>query len=686
LFGFGDGEGIAFPGSGVSSSVSDFSMPPVPLAQIFALAVQHLQAGRLAEAETLYRQVLAAQPDHPHALHHLGIIAHQSGRSDLAVDWIRRVTTMVPEDPAAHFNLGEAHRALGQLDEAMASFRQALRLRPDWAEAHHGLGFVLAVRGDRDEAAAAYRRALELRPDFPAAWHNLGNLLREGGRLEEAVAAYERALALQPELAETQNSRGVALAGLGRSEEAMAAYRHAMELRPDYAQASNNLGNALKERNQLEAALTAYRRALALQPDYADAWNNLGAALGGLNRWDEAMAAYRRVLETDPAHVEAQNNLGNALKEQDQLDAAAVCYERALALDSSFADGHLNLGVVWWLKGRYAEAEVCYRRAIELRADLAGAHLSLGMLLLFRGRYEEGWREYEWRGRAPAYAGFRRPFSVSQWDGRPAPGKTLLIHAEQGFGDTLLFLRYVELARVQSQAARVILACYPELLCLLEPLRGRGMEVVPFPAVDEGWPPLDLHVPLPGLPLALETFAPVPMGAPLLEADAGLRARWRERLGEQKGFRVGLVWAGNPGQSDDRRRSIAPEMLAPILRVPGVRFISLQVKISEPLAAQIASLGIQDFHETLSSFSHTAALMAELDLIITVDTAAAHLAGTLGRPVWVMLPFVPYWPYGPSREDSAWYPTMRLFRQTAPGDWTGVMERVAIALREHLVG
>jgi len=658
-------------------------MPPVPVPHLQAQAFQLLQAGRLVEAEALYRQVLAVQPDHALALHHLGVIAHQSGRDDLAVEWIRRALVLAPEDYAAHFNLGEACRTLGRLDDAAVSFRRALELDPTWAEAHHGLGFVLMQRGDREEAVAAYQRAVELRPDFLAAWINLGNALKDGGRCEEAVEAYHRALALRTDVAETHNNLGVALAKLGRWEEAAAQYERALALRPNYAQACNNLGNALRERERLGEAIAAYRRALALQPDFADGWNNLGVALSGCGQWDEATGAYRRALAIQPDHLEAENNLGNALKEQGQLAAAANCFGQVLARDPSFADGHLNLGGVRWLEGRFAEAEACWRRAIALWADLADAHLNLGMLLLLTGRYTEGWHEYEWRWRTPAYAKFRNPFSAPQWDGKPAAGKRILIHAEQGFGDTLLFLRYLPLACAKARDARVILLCQPELVQFFEPLRSAEVEVVPRPVSGEELPAFDLHVPLPSLPLVLETFEPVPLRLPFLAADPILRARWRERLEGKEGLRVGLVWAGNPGQRDDRRRSFAPEILRPILQVPGARFIGLQVGISEEVAAQIARLGIEDFHRELTNFAETAAFMEELDLIITVDTAAAHLAGTLGRPVWVLAPFVPYWPYGLSSETMPWYPTMRVFRQAKAGDWEAVMESVAAALRER---
>jgi tetratricopeptide (TPR) repeat protein len=659
-------------------------MSTVPVPQIFALALQHLQAGRLHEAEALYRRVLAAEPGHARAWHHLGIIAHQAGRDEIAVDLIGRAIGLVPEDAAAHLNLGEAYRTWGRLEEAAASARRAVELRPEWAEAHHGLGFALAGLGKSKEALAEYRRALELRPELAVTWNNLGNALKEEGQFAEAVAAYGRALELQPRLAEAQDNLGVALVGLGRLEEAEAAHRRAMELRPDFAAASNNLGNVLKELRRPQEALASYRRALALQPDFADAWNNLGVALAGLGEWEQAVEAYRRALAIQPSHLAAENNLGNAFKDQDQLEAAAACYRRTLELDPGFADGHLNLGVVWWLEGRLAEAEDCYRRALECRGEFADAHLNLALLLLLSGRYAEGWREYEWRWRSAHHGSVPPRVATPRWDGRPLPGGTLFVHVEQGFGDTLLYLRYLPGARLRSQAARVILECQPELRSLLEPwAAATGIELIAVGAPDAVRPAHDWHLALLSLPLALGDGAPLPPMTPALLADAGLRERWREGLGEGEEMRVGVVWAGNPGQREDRKRSMDPEMMAPILRVPGVRFYSLQVGAAASLAGEMSDWGIWQLPGPLTNFADTAAVMTELDLVITVDTATAHLAGTLGCPVWVMVRHVPYWPYGLSGESTPWYPGMRIFRQERPGDWDRVVQRVAAALRDR---
>ncbi len=306
-------------------------------------------------------------------------------------------------------------------------------------------------------------------------------------------------------------------------------------------------------------------------------------------------------------------------------------------------------------------------------------------MLLLAGQYEEGWHEYEWRWLCASHAHRQRRFSVPRWDGQPAPGRTILVHAEQGFGDALQFVRYLPLIIERAGGSGIILECRPEQASLFKQFESPRMRVVERSASDETLPPFDLHLPLLSAPLTLREFAPLPAKAPYLVADSKLRDRWRRRLGCEAKFRVGLAWAGDPGHGHDRRRSIPPEKLSPLLEVPGIEFVSLQVA-GDPLPAKLADSGIRDFRKEIADFSDPAALIAELDLVITVDTATAHLAGALGRPVWVLLPFVPDWRWGVAREDSPWYPSMRLFRQFEPGEWDDVVQRVIAEIRAHPVG
>ena len=373
---------------------------PVPatvtISQASKLALQHHQAGRLADAEALYRQILAANPNHDEALHHLGLIAHQVGRHDLAVDLIRQAIALQPNSPAAHSNLGETYRTLRRLSEAIVHFRHALELNPGSPDAHFNLGAALAEQGQLSEAENCYRRAIHLRPDFADAQLNLGATLARQGRLNDAVAAYHRALELEPNSPEAQNNLAGTLAEQGLLDEAVGTYYRSLALRPDYPEARLGLGAALARQGQFNAAIADYRRALQLKPDYAEAWNNLGDALTKRGHLDEAIASLRRALQLRPEYAEASLNLGAALAEDGQIDEAAAACREALRLKPSSARAHLNLGNALTKQGKFDEAVLAYHRALHLDPDYAEARVNLGGPLIRQGRLDE------------AIAGFRR--------------------------------------------------------------------------------------------------------------------------------------------------------------------------------------------------------------------------------------------------------------------------------------
>ena len=361
----------------------------VNIPQALQIAVQRHQAGRLADAEALYRQILAAQPTHADALHLFGLIAHQTGRHDLAVERIRQSIVFNPNHPAAHCNLGEACRALGRLDEAMTAYRRALHLQPDLPEVHNNLALALRERGQIDEAVAAFRRALELKPNYLEALNNLGVALKDQGQADEAIAAYRRALGLQPDFPECLNNLGVALRERGQLDEAVADFRRALELKPNYAEAFNNLGNALRDQGEFDDAVAGYRRALLLKPEYTEARNNLGIALRERGLLDEAVAEYRRALAFKPDYAEAHNNLGAVLAELGQLDEAIAACRRALELKPDYPEAHNNLGNALRERGQLDEAIAACRCALELRPDFPEAHNNLGAALVGRRQLDE---------------------------------------------------------------------------------------------------------------------------------------------------------------------------------------------------------------------------------------------------------------------------------------------------------
>jgi Flp pilus assembly protein TadD len=467
----------------------------------------------------------------------------------------------------------------------------------------------------------------------------------QAGRLPDATTFYRRALALHPPYAEAQQNLGSALADLGQPDAAIACFQKALSLRPDYPMAHLNLGNSLWAKGQAEEAIAAYDRAIALRPDFAEAHCFRAIILGDQGKVEEAMAACRRALALMPGLPDAHNTLGNLLR----------------------------------LTGRLAEATGCYRRALSLMPDYPDAHFNLGTALLTMGEFAAGWPEYEWRWKTPQMIATARRFPRPQWRGEAAAGQRLLIHAEQGSGDTLQFCRYAPLAA--ARGLKVIVEAPAPLVRLLRGLDGIEAVVT----AGETLPDFDLHCPMLSLPLALgTTLATVPAATPYLHADAAAAAAWHARLAEwpTEGPRVGLVWAGNPSLDQparaamDRRRSIPPERLAPLFALPGLRFFSLQ-KGGSPLPP---GAPVTDLMAEMADFADTAALVANLDLVIAVDTSVAHLAGALGRPVWLLDRADPDWRWMLGRGDSPWYPSLRIFRQPSAGDWETVMTDVAKAL------
>lgn len=548
---------------------------------------------------------------------------------------------------------GLGHHREGRLDQASALYLQALEADPNDVDALHLLGLVRRQQGDPLAAIALIEKAIAVKPGFSDAHRNRGDILRDLGRLSEAEASFREALRLQPAYVAAHNNLAVTLRDLGRPAEAEAACREALRLRPDYPEAHNNLGVILRDLDRLVEAEASFREAVRQRPDYVEAHSNLGATLRDLGRPAEAAASHRAALWARGSYAEAHCNLGNALRDLNHL----------------------------------AEAEASFREALRLRPDYADAHNSLALLLLSAGRLEEGWEEYEWRWKTRHLAAGARQFAAPRWNGEAIGNRVILLYAEQGLGDTLQFCRYVPPI---AAGAGVVFEVQAPLVRLLSRLPG-VREVV---ARGRRLPPFDLQCPLLSLPRAVGTrLDTIPADIPYLTADPADMAAWRQRLGRLDGLRVGLVWAGGRRLNQlelapiDRRRSIALAAMAPFADVPGISLVSLQK--GEP-AAQAADpprgMALHDFTADLQDFADTAALVANLDLVISVDTAVAHLAGGLGIPVWLLNRFDTDWRWLLDRDDNPWYPQLRQFRQPSPGDWDSVIREARDALRRLAAG
>jgi tetratricopeptide (TPR) repeat protein len=569
----------------------------------------------------------------------------------------------------------------GRLDEAAAWFRHAVQLKPDLPAGHNNLGNILSLQGRLTESVPCYRAALRLAPDDARALNNLGNALRQLGELDEAVSCGRRAIALLPGYAEAHSNLGIALEARGEREEALAHCREAVRLLPEFPEAHNNLGLVLNELGRFAEAVGSCREALRLRPGYAEAYNNLGTAFLRQERWDDAVACFDQALQLRPDLAMVHVGLASSFWRLDRIPEAIAHGEEALRLQPDLAPAHSVMGAICFVQGRHNEALAYFDRALRSPPGLADARFNRGLVRLLLGDLPEGWHDYEWRLQCVTHAFAPLPRPI--WDGAPLAGRTILLHPEQGLGDTLQFIRYVPLVR--QRGGKVIVACQPPLVSLLTSCADID-GVVPQ---GGAMPACDIHAPLLSLPAIFEsTLATIPRHIPYLFADDDLVEHWRRELAAFPGFKVGIAWKGSSAHPLDRYRSIPLAQFAP-LALDGVHLLSLQkgdgIEQLRDLAGRFAVTDLGgSLDETAGAFMDTAAVMKSLDLVITTDTAIAHLAGALGVPVWVALPFVPDWRWLLDREDSPWYPTMRLFRQKVPQRWEDVFARIAGEL-ERLV-
>ena len=522
---------------------------------------------------------------------------------------------------------GSEHLVAGRLAKAEYVFRQVLGADPVNPHAKHGLALIALSVGRHDVALGLLNEAIATRPVESPLHNSLGETYRAMNRPSEALASYDRALLLDPAYAEAHSNRAIVLQALGRPEEAIASCDAALKVRPGFAAAWSNRGVMLEQRGRLDEALASFEQAISVAPQFLDAQANRASLLRELGRLDEALAALDRVLAVNPAMAAAHDARGSTLQQLLRIKEA---------LDS-------------------------HRKAIALKPDFALAHLHEAIALLLGGDYKDAWEKYEYRKLAhPAVA---REFDQPHWSGKKnLTGRTVLLYSEQGIGDLLQFVRYVP--QVASLGAKVVLEVPAAAKPLLRGIRGAPSVI----AQGDRLPKFDLQCSLLSLPHAFgTTLATVPAVTPYLSVDKIAVSAWRKKLARRGTKLVGLCWKGDPVYRKDRERSIRLSDLQPLLDLPGMRFVSLQKDLSEEELALVAKR--DNFGHPGKDFKDTAELVAALDLVITVDTAWAHWAGAIGKPVWVMLAHYPHWCWLLERQDSPWYPTARLFRQEKAGDW-----------------
>jgi tetratricopeptide (TPR) repeat protein len=673
--------------------------PATAIPEISRSALLFHQRGQLFEAEQLYRRILDLDPRHSDSLHLLGVLAHQVGREDVAIELIGKAIAVDKKQAAYHSNLGTALQASGRMDEAAVSYRNALALKPQMAEAHLNLGALLQTLGKIDEAEARFRQALAIKPDLAEAYVNLGNILLEQGKmqqgnLDEAAACQEKALALKPDSVEAQFNLGNVRQAQGNHEEAVRNYERALALNPNFAEVHSNLGNTLLAQNKLDEAVASYERALALKPEYADACYNLGNARQAQDKLDEAITCYRRALTLKPHLAEAHYNLGNTLHTLERLEEALVSFESALQLRPDYAEAHYNLGCTLQDLGKLEQALASMAKALEIQPEYPQARFAHALTQLQLGDFSAGWLNYETRWDSADHHTPRRAYPQPLWKGEKLEAGRLLLWGEQGVGDEIMFAGLIpDALRIGN---RIVLDCEPRL----QPLFARSFpEIEVISSKESGQPstaasrhavPSDftVHLPTGSLPLLFrrseDAFAKGT--SPYLRPDPIEQTRFRSAYGEKSRL-IGLAWSTTNPKSG-RKRSVDLARLAPLFAQENLRWVSLQYGDFDTLTKQAAvaqaPLFIDRNVDQLADIDRFASQVAAMDLVITIDNSTAHLAGALGIPVWLLLPFASDWRWLQSgaelRSDSPWYPTLRIFRQTQVGDWTPVVTEVQKSL------
>lgn len=616
---------------------------PSESSQILAQALELHRGGKLQEAVSLYRKSL---PYLPMTEQNLALRA------------------------AIHNNMGAALRGLGDRQGAKEAFSQAIAFMPGYAEAQLNLGVALMEQQELELAVESFTRTLELRPNCAEAYNNMGAAFRKLKQLEQAENAYIQALVIKPEYLEARMNLALVYQEQEKLKEAADLLRAVLAKNPGYADAYLNLGTVLHQQGKYEDAIECFRKAQAFKPECAKAYINMAAVLKDQRQLEAAAEAARMGIQRMPDSPEAHLSLGTILHDQGNFPAATESYLRAISLRPDYVEALSDLGSVLLLQGDRTGLQYL-EQALLLRPDYPAAHWNLASALLRLGEYAAAWPEHEWRWKWKMFASSQRNFHQPQWHGEPLHGETILLHAEQGLGDTLQFVRYASL--VAERGGRVILEVQPPLQALLSNLS----EIDQVISRGDSLPEFQWHCPLMSLPLAFATtLDTIPSSCPYIEIPQG---QVDEKTGTGE-FRVGLVWTGNPGHRSDLLRTIPGEKLTPLAALHGIKFIALQQDLSSPQKAEISTILPMKWYD-FQDFSETAKVVANLDLVISVDTSVAHLAGAMGKPVWILLAQAADWRWLTNRNDSPWYPSARLFRQDTPGDWEGVIARIVQELK-----
>ena len=639
----------------------------------------HELRGEFEAAEIAYRKILDQSSNFAEGWYRLGMVCLNQKKLSEAIVHFERARSL-NHKTADTWNLqGICLVWLNRTVEAEIAFRHAVKDAPRFADAHFNHGKSLFELRRLDDAEASLLMTLQLSPINIPAMEFLSAIYRQMQRPLQAIECLERILQIQPTHLPALVSRSKIQAEIGQPLEAEKGYRMALLLDPNVPDAYIGLGVLLAGHRHYLEACELFRQAISIAPHSAQSHSNLGNAQRELGQVELAEASLKKAIELDPDYVSAHHNLGKLYSDLGELKQAAEHYRKAMSLEPDNASSQVGLGSVFALQGDFDQAEDCFQQALKVDPKMAQAHFNLSLIHLVRGNLHEGFREYEYRWQTSRFS----PISLPQpmWNGDTMPGKTLLIQCEQGLGDTLQFCRYVHL--VKQRVGRVVFQAQRSIVPLLRNCHGFDGLI----AEGEEPPNFDFQSPLLSLPRIMgTTLNTLPVNVPYLSADPVRVDKWEKILGPKVGIRIGIAWRGNPSHQCDKERSIPLAAFQSLAEIEGVTLVSLQkAQGSDEVLAMRDRFALVDFGCELDShggaFLDTAAIMKNLDLVVTVDSAPAHLAGALGVPVWLVLSFVADWRWLLDRQDSPWYPTMRLFRQSTAGDWQDVFCRLADQLK-----
>ena len=607
------------------------------------LAVKLHQKQQFKQAETIYREILAEDENQTDALRLLGVILNQEGNFQEAVNLIEKAISLKPNDILAYFNLGNVYKAQGKFNKAIKAFEKIIELKPNYNTAYHNLGLIYQDLEKLDKAINYYKKSIEINPQAYDSYNNLGMLYKEEDNLEKAMECYEKAI----------------------------------EIKPDVAEIYNNLGNVYQDKEEWDKALFYYEKAITINPCYPEAHNNTGVVYQEKEEWDKAIPFYKKAMEFRPSYGEAYNNIAVAYnKKKDYENAIAYC-KKSLELNPNSHEAYNNMAISYQDQGLWEKAIALYQKVLTIKPDYIEARNNLGLLLLLLGKLQEGWKESEGRFDGKTYK--KAKPKTPMWDGSDLNGKSLIIWNEQGLGDAIQFVRYGKMAK--EKGGKITIKVHPFLVSLFQECLEDKFTII---AQNEGdIYSYDEQISIMSLPYVLgTTLETIPGNTPYIFPPQNLRKHCI--LTPSNNLKVGIVWASHiKNKGMYAKKTCSAQLFMELLSIPNVHFYSLQVGVdAQQINPYLTNERVDDFSDKLKDFVDTATVVSQLDLVISIDTAVAHLAGAMNKPTWLLLPYVADWRWLLDRDDSPWYPSMKIFRQPSLKDWESVFADIKLQLQE----